>query len=132
MIRTLLYIRLLERQPPFYAVPLLTKLKALVPGLTSFEFDNFSDGSMRHYASELLKQSQKAAIVVAADTDQAPITGLSTVFNTLLKAKPPVLLMALQGEQPQLQKMMQALAGPAFYHNLPEASLEELLKKALS
>lgn len=132
MIRSLIYVRLASKQPLFYTVPLLEQLKRLIPGLTVFEFDNYSEESLRHYAGELLKQSQKAAIVVAADTAEASVAGLGSFLNRLFKTKPPVLLMALQGEQPMLEKMMQTLGGRHFYHNLSPEGLQELLKKGLS
>ena len=132
MIRSLIYIRLVAQQPATYTVPLLEELKRLVPGITTFEFDNFSEESIRQYAAELVKQSEKTAVVVAVEAAGAPLTGLTTFFNRLLKVKPPVLLMALQGEQPILHKMMHSLAESHFYHKLPQPKLQELLKDALS
>lgn len=132
MTRSLIYIRLAAQQPVTYTVPLLEHVKREVPGITTFEFDNFSEESIRLYAAELLKQSQRAAIVVEAASAGVSISGLTSFFNRLLKAKPPVLLMVLQGEQPLLQKMMQALAGPHFYHNLEKEAMQGLLEKSLS
>lgn len=132
MIRSLIYIRVTAQQPATYTVPLLEELKVLVPGITTFEFDNFSEESIRQYATELVKQSQKAAIVVEMEAAEAPITGLSSFFNRMLKVKPPVLLMVLQGEQPVLHKMMHTIAEPHFYHKLPQPQLKELLQDSLS
>ena len=132
MIRSLIYIRLASAQPVTYTVPLLDRMKKALPGLTTFEFDNFSAASMRHYAATLLQQSEKVAIVVVSENAEASVAGLPGFFNRLLKEKPTVLLMVLQGEQPLLHKMMQAVAGPGFYHSLPEAQLQELLQKTLS
>ena len=127
MIKSLIYIRIGEQAPTTYAVPLLEQLKQQVPELTTFEFDNYSEESIRQYAAELIRQSERVAVVVIAENGSAPISGISTLFNKLLKAKPPRLLMALEGEQPVLKKMMQTIADPYFYHNMPEKELMKLL-----
>jgi DNA-binding NarL/FixJ family response regulator len=163
MIKSLIYIRIAAEAPTAYSVPLIEELKQQVTGITTFEFDNFSEESIRQYAIELLKQSQRAAIVVVAAgapagmipatsakgvpdavvtpavpaggagaAGEPPITGLTTFFNRVLKVKPPRLLMALQGEQPLLQKMMQAGAAEYFYHNLQEQELKKVLEELFS
>ncbi|WP_224995572.1 hypothetical protein [Cesiribacter sp. SM1] len=161
MIKSLIYIRIAAEAPAAYTIPLLEELKQQVTGITTFEFDNFSEESIRQYAIELLKQSQRVAIVVVTEgapegllpasssakgvedavvspavpaggagaAGEPPITGLTTFFNRVLKVKPPRLLMALQGEQPLLQKMMQAAAGEYFYHNLEEQELKKVLEE---
>ncbi|AHM60849.1 hypothetical protein D770_12975 [Flammeovirgaceae bacterium 311] len=158
MIKSLIYIRIATESPATYAVPLLEQLKQEIAGITVFEFDNFSEESIRQYAIELLKQSQRAAIIVAAPEarapmvpaaasetaeealppavqagagteGEAPVSGLTSFFNRVLKVKPPRLLMALQGEQPLLHKMMKAGAGEFFYHNLQEQELKKVLEE---
>lgn len=132
MIQSVIYIRVAAQAPVTYAVPLLERLKELKQGITTFEFDNFSEESIRQYGIELLKQSEQAAVVLAIEAPDAPISGLTTFFNRMLKAKPPRLLMAMQGEQPLLQKMMQGLGGENFYHNPSEEELLGLLQKLFS
>lgn len=127
MIKSLIYIRISEHAPTTYTVPLLEQLKQQIPELTTFEFDNFSEESIRQYVAELIRQSERVAVVVVAESAEAPVSGLTTLFNRLLKAKPSRLLMALEGEQPLLRKMMETMSGPNFYHNLPEEQLAELL-----
>ena len=127
MIKSLIYIRISEQAPTTYAVPLLEQLKQQIPELTTFEFDNFSEESIRQYVVELVRQSERVAVIVVAESAKAPVSGLTTLFNRLLKARPPRLLMALEGEQPLLMKMMETMAGPNFYHNMPEEQLAELL-----
>lgn len=132
MIQSVIYIRVAAQAPVTYAVPLLERLKELKQGITTFEFDNFSEESIRQYGIELLKQSEQAAVVLAIEAPDAPISGLTTFFNRMLKAKPSRLLMAMQGEQPLLQKMMQGLGGENFYDNPSEEELLGLLQKLFS
>jgi hypothetical protein len=127
MIKSLIYLRIEDQQPQTYTVPLLQSLKEQLPGLTTFEFDNFSEETLRQYALELGKQSGMLALVVEAKVAEAPVSGLSTFFNRLMKVKPARLLMVLQGEQPLLQKMMQVIAGEHFHQNLPVQQLEAQL-----
>lgn len=127
MIKSLIYLRIEDQQPQVYTVPLLQAVKEQLPGLTTFEFDNFSEETLRQYALELSKQSGMLAIVVDIKAGEAPISGLSTFFNRLMKVKPARLLLVLQGEQPVLQKMMQAIAGEHFYQNLSGKQVEAQL-----
>lgn len=127
MIKSLVYIRIGEQPPVEYAVPLFQALKAQLTDLTTFEFDNFSEESVRQYAIELLKQSGKLAIVVASTASGAPVSGLTTFFNSLMKIKPESMLLVLQGEQALLQKMMQTIAREHFHHQLSEEQLKGLL-----
>lgn len=132
MIKSLIYIRISEQPPAAYAIPLLDLLKKEVPELTTFEFDNFSEESIRRYASELLVQSNHAAVVVEAGAEEAAIAGLTSFFNRMLKSRPQRFLLVLQGTQPVLQKMMQGIAGEYFYQQLPAGELEILMKDFFS
>ncbi len=131
MIQSLLYVRVEQQAPTTYAVPLLEELKQDITALTVFEFDNFSEESIRQYATTLLQQSTKIAIVVVVSEADAPITGIASFFNRLLKIKPESMLLVLQGTQPTLQKMMEATAkntsGPGFFQHLPATDLKQLL-----
>lgn len=134
--QSLIYLRLDEQEPTTYSIPLLEALKEQLPELTVFEFDNFSDTNIRQYGADLAKQSQRLAVVVAIAHPEASIAGLTTFFNQMLKNKPESLLLALQGEQPVLEKMLTALAkanaGPGLYKNLSDDALQEHLEKFFS
>lgn len=127
MMQALLYIRISAQQPQEWKVPLFAPLKEAYPALTTFDFDNYSEESIRSYAAELVKQSGQLALVVEAEQQDAPISGLTTFFNRLLKHKPENLLLVLQGEQPVLKKMMQTIGGAHFHQGLPAKELEKRL-----
>jgi hypothetical protein len=127
MMQALLHIRISAQQPLEWEVPLFGPLRKAYPALTTFDFDNYSEESIRSYAVELLKQSGQVAVVVTVEDPQAPISGLTTFFNRLLKNKPERLLLILQGQQPVLQKMMQTIGGEHFQQGLSAKALEQRL-----
>lgn len=134
--QSLIYLRLDQQAPTSYTIPLLEAMKQQLPELTVFEFDNFSDAHIRQYGADLAKQSQRLAVVVAVAHPDAPIAGLTTFFNHMLKNKPESLLLVLQGEQPVLEKMMitlaKATAGPNLYRDLSKEALNDLLQQFFS
>jgi hypothetical protein len=127
MMQVLLHIRISAQQPLEWEVPLFAPLKKAYPALTTFDFDNYSEESIRSYAVELLKQSGQVAVVVEVAQQEAPISGLTTFFNHLLRHKPERLLLILQGKQPVLQKMMQTIGGEHFQQGLSAKEVEKRL-----
>lgn len=92
--------------------PLLKEIQQQLPELVIFDFDNFSEETIRQYALDLLKKGRRAAVLVEVQAEDAPHTGLVSFFNRLLQQKHPQLLMVQQGPLPtQLQKMMKVLGG---------------------
>lgn len=92
--------------------PLLNEIQAQLPEVVTFDFDNFSEESIRQYGLDLLKQSRQAAILVEANVEEGPHTGLVTFFNRIMQQKHSRLLLVQQGPLPaSLEKMMKALGG---------------------
>ena len=92
--------------------PLLSYIKEANPSVVTFDFDNYSEETIRQYAIDLVSQSRSAAIVVQCFAEEGPFTGLVQFFNRLQQLKHPQLLVLKDGPlPPQLEKMMKVIGG---------------------
>ncbi len=92
--------------------PILRYIKEKNPSVVIFDFDNFSEESLRKYAVDLVAQSRSAAIIVQCKAEEGPFTGLIQFFNHLQQLKHPQLLILRDGPLPeQLVKMMKIIGG---------------------
>lgn len=108
--------------------PVLEEIKEQLPELVTFDFDNFSEETIRQYALDLLKQSRQVAVLVEAHVAEGPHTGLVSFFNNIMQQKHPRLLMVQEGPLPaQLEKMMKALGGSNYRRSSNGAESREYI-----
>ena len=115
MTDSVIYIEINRTPDSSFEKPLLRHIKEANPSLVTFDFDNFSEETIRQYAIDLASQSRSAAIVVKCRAEEGPFTGLIQFFNRLQQLKHPQLMILQEGPlPPQLQKMMKIIGGDKY------------------
>jgi hypothetical protein len=112
MINSIVLIQLHKTPDVLFEKPFLKEMEEKVPGIVTYDFDNFSEESIRQYALDLIGQSRKAAVMVQVKAEEAPQTGLVQFLNRLQQLKHPHLLMLQEGPlPPPLEKMLKMSGG---------------------
>ena len=113
--------------------PLLSYIKGASPAVVTFDFDNYSEETIRQYAVDLVSQSQSVAIVVQCKAEKGPFTGLVQFFNRIQQLKHPQLLVLKHGFlPPQLEKMMKIIGGNKYSEVDTKHSKKEVGDKIIS
>ena len=124
----LVLIQINEQPDVAFEKPLLKVIQEQVPDVVTFDFDNFSEETIRQYALDLLKQSRQAAIVVEAHIAEGPHTGLVSFFNRIMQQKHPRLLLVQEGPLPApLEKMMKTLGGSNYRNSSKPTETKEYI-----
>ena len=115
MTDSVIYIEINRTPNSSFEKPLLRYIKEANPSYVTFDFDNFSEETIRQYAIDLVSQSRSAVIVVKCRAEEGPFTGLVQFFNRLQQLKHPQLMILQEGPlPPQLQKMMKVIGGDRY------------------
>ena len=124
----LVLIQINEQPDVAFEKPLLKDIQEQLPDVVTFDFDNFSEETIRQYALDLLKQSRQAAILVEVRAEEGPHTGLASFFNGILRQKHPRLLMIQEGPLPApLEKMMKTLGGSNYRNSSNPTETKEYI-----
>lgn len=124
----LLLIQINKEPYAAFEKPLLKDIQEQLPDVVTFDFDNFSEETIRQYALDLLKQSRQAAILVEAHVAEGPHTGLVSFFNRIMQQKHSRLLMVQEGTLPApLEKMMKVLGGANYRSSSGPAESKEYI-----
>lgn len=118
--QALIHIKVENEPTGYYSHPVIQWAKEEFADLVTYDFDNFSEPSIINYGIDLIKQVDKAFIIINANAE-GNAGPLIKFMESLLRAKKP-LIVVLNGENQMLKKMAQAL-GDA--HFLLDKSLEE-------
>lgn len=102
-----------------YQFPLRDFFKKQFPDFFLYDFDNFSEGLLIDYATQLLNAAQQVVFVAEA-VPSSPLGSLLKFIPHLHRHKTKVQAM-LQGEHGPLQKMLNPLE--TFAHNLSEPAI---------
>lgn len=115
MTDSLILVQLNESPDVAFEKPMLSSLKKKLPALVTFDFDGFSEESTRRYAIDLIKQSKRAAVVIEANVENGPYTGLVQFINQLHQLKHPRLLLIKKGALPaQMEKLLKISGGSRY------------------
>lgn len=132
MINSLILIELHKNPEVLFEKSFLKGMEGKVPGLVTYDFDNFSEESIRQYALDLIGQSRKAAVMLQVKADEAPYTGLAQFFNRMQQLKHPHLLLLQQGPLPApLEKMLKVIGGSNYRLVQQEEEAQQLLQEFL-
>lgn len=134
MTNSIIHIELHKTPDAAFDHPIRKRLKEKAPDAVLFDFDNFSEESTRQYATDLIGQSRKAAVLLQVKATDVPYTGLVQFFNRLQQLKHPNLLLLQEGPLPaQLEKMLSLIGGRSNYRLVQNAEeAEKLLLEFLS
>jgi hypothetical protein len=91
--------------------PILAQVRQRFPAIPVFDIDAASDTLLQQYAVRLLQENPETVVCVRGGTGD--IMRLMPVLDELLRPNPQRHILLL-GEQPRLQRMLQARTGIAY------------------
>ena len=107
-----------------YEQPVLAWVREQFPGIPTFDLDVRSDEILQQYALRLLQETAETVICVKAGTGN--LNQLLPLLEELLQPDPQRHLLLL-GEQPRLQRMLQARPAVRYSLLTTEAELQDFL-----
>lgn len=133
MTESVILIQINQSPDASFEKPLLGYIKKAYPSVVTFDFDNYSEETIRQYAIDLVSQSRSVAIVVQCFAEEGPFTGLVQFFNRLQQLKHPQLLVLKDGPLPApLEKMMKIIGGNKYLAVDVQADPQESGNKIIS
>jgi len=107
-----------------YEQPVLAWVRQQFPGIPTFDLDARSDELLQQYALRLLQET--AEMVVCVKAGEGNLNQLLPLLEELLQPHPQRQLLLL-GEQPRLQRMLQARPAVRYSLLTTEAELQDYL-----
>lgn len=98
-------------EEPAFEKPVLEWIRKLPNGIPCFDVDTRSDAVLQQYAVRLLRETPETVVCVKAGAGE--LTRLLPLLEELLRPHPQRRIL-LVGEQPRLQRMLQARTGIAY------------------
>ncbi|MBF8964275.1 hypothetical protein I0P70_13555 [Pontibacter sp. FD36] len=108
-----------------FSKPILQLVRQYAPAIPVFDVDALSDASLQQYAVRLLQENPET--VVCVKSGAGDLNRLMPLLEELLLPHPQRRLL-LVGEQPRLQRMLQARQGIAYTLLADEEDLRQFLE----
>jgi len=126
--QVLIHVEVREEYPSTYKNSIIEWTKKELPKVVTFDFDNLSENSVAGYATDLLKQSKQAFVIIDVNIEKN--LGLITKFiDTISREKDKSIMLLVNGKSQQLHKMGRTLGEDRFVQNLHSDEQQELLKE---